>query len=250
MSDDTIAINVGQWTQTNAEFTDAAAEESWANDDGLGVVAHAAGGARRRRRARRRGARVRYSVLLGSPCAAGRPSRRRRSDSGATRDGAVDAGGDRPRVPLVEAPRRGGAARRFELRSRRLRSTAPRLGRPLQMDSEAARPAPPGRARRLSDELDACAPVPARRRTSRLRSVLQRELFGMWRTKWPNYPASSTTSRTASGSGSCARAGLRSTRCTSCGRETTPSTTRTTTLIRSSGPAAWPAEEIWEAHLR
>ena len=40
MSDDTVAINVGQWTQTNAEFTDAAAEESWANDEMVWGVWH------------------------------------------------------------------------------------------------------------------------------------------------------------------------------------------------------------------
>jgi hypothetical protein len=103
MTDDTVAINVGQWTQTNAEFTDAA-EESGRTTRWSGAY-----GTRRWRclatsTDSTSWSSVRYGVRLGSPCAAGRPSRRRRPDSGATRDGAADAGGDGLEFPLVEAP--------------------------------------------------------------------------------------------------------------------------------------------------
>jgi SAM-dependent methyltransferase len=188
MSDDTVSINVGQWTQTNAEFTDAAAEKSWANDemvwgvwhtpldvlgdvDGLDVVELGCGTAFFAARLARRGARP---VGVDPTPAQLETARRMQAKTGLE-------------FPLVEAP---GEA--VPLPDSSFDLVLSEYGASLWADPyrwipEAARLLRAGgRLVFLTNSTLAhlCLPeedVPAE-------NVLQRELFGMWRTKWPNYP--------------------------------------------------------------
>ena len=250
MSDDTVAINVGQWTQTNAEFTDAAAEKSWANDemvwgvwhtplevlgdvDGLDVVELGCGTAFFSARLARRGARP---VGVDPTPAQLETARRMQAETGLE-------------FPLVEAPGEAVplADSSFDLVLSEYGASL--WADPYKWIPEAARLLRPGgRLVFLTNSTLAhlCLPeedVPAE-------NVLQRELFGMWRTKWPTYPGIEYHLS----HGEWVRVLRENGFAIDALHELRPGDDAVDHTYYYAHPVAWarrwPAEEIWEAHLR
>jgi ubiquinone/menaquinone biosynthesis C-methylase UbiE len=188
---DSIAANVEQWTQTNAEFTDAAAERAWSQGEitwgvfkipesavgalgdvnGLDVVELGCGTAFFSSWLARRGAR---SVAVDPTPAQLGTARRLQEQSGIV-------------FPLVEAP--GEAVplpdASFDLALSEYGASL--WADPYKWIPEAARLLRPGgRLVFLTNSQLAHLTLPEEDVTPG--STLQRELFGMWRTKWPSYP--------------------------------------------------------------
>jgi SAM-dependent methyltransferase len=253
MSDDTIAINIEQWTQTNAEFTNEAAERSW--DDpvlkwgvfgipetdvgclgevaGLDVVELGCGTAFTSARLARLGARP----VGVDPTPAQLDTARRMQE----RTGIV--------FPLVEAPGESVPlpAASFDLALSDYGASL--WADPYEWIPEAARLLRPGgRLVFLTNSQLAHLTVPEEDVTPD--NTLQRDLFGMWRTKWPNYPgieyhlSHGEWIRVLRANGFAIDAL----------HELRPEDDAVDHTYYYAHPVEWarrwPAEEIWEAHLQ
>jgi SAM-dependent methyltransferase len=251
MSEDSVAANVVQWTQTNAEYTDAAAEQSWAQDDitwgvfgirdewlgevvGLDVVELGCGTAYFSSWLARRGARP----VAVDPTPAQLATARRLQQATGIEFPLVDAPGEA--VPLPDAS--------FDL-------VVSEYGASLWADpekwiAEAARLLRPGgRLLFLTNSMLAHLCTPDEDETP-ITSELVRPQFGQYRTKWPEYPgieyhvSHGTWIRVLGAHGFVLDAL----------HELRPGDDAASHeyyyVIPVEWARRWPGEELWEAHLR
>jgi ubiquinone/menaquinone biosynthesis C-methylase UbiE len=188
--EDSVAANVAQWTATNAEFTDGAAERSWNNLEvtwgvfgipefgvlgdvtGLNVVELGCGTAYFSARLARRGARV---VGVDPTPAQLETARRMQAETGIEFP-LVEAPGED--VPLPDAS--------FDLAFSEYGASL--WADPQKWIAEAARLLRPGgRLVFLTNSMlsHLCTPDLDE---DQIANVLVRPLFGQYRTKWPEYP--------------------------------------------------------------
>ena len=132
------------------------------------------------------------------------------NSAGAARHGAPPAARARSRVPAAPRQRRGGALSRCELRLRDLRVRRVPVGRPASLGARSGAPAAPGRPAGLPRQLFLMMLCMPAEDDVAATDRLLRPAFGMYRVEWPGDPASSFTSRTATGSACCAAADSRS----------------------------------------
>jgi SAM-dependent methyltransferase len=206
--------NIESWTRANAEHTDARAEEAWAREEpdwgvwrvpeselhalpdvtGKDVVELGCGTAYFGAWLKKLGA---ARVVGVDPTPAQLATARRCNEKFGLGLEFVEAFGED--VPLPDAS--------FDIVFSEYGASI--WADPYKWIPEAARLLRPGRRARLPPQLDARHPLLADDETLPRRETLQRPQFGMHRFQWPG-EASSTTSRTATGSGCCARTASRS----------------------------------------
>ena len=169
--------------------------------------------ARRPRRPRRHRARLRDRLRLGVAGASRRAARRHRQLAQAARDRDPPPGRARPRLPAAARQRRARPLPRrlVRLRDQRVRRRA--VGRPVRLDPRGRAPAATRRPAGVPDQPPAGVPDGARPRgrRPRRRSAQAPDVRDARRSAGPTSPnRSSSTSRTATGSGCCAPTGSRS----------------------------------------
>ena len=188
-------------------------------------------GSRRQGRDR---ARLRHRLRLGMARPARRARRRHRQLGGAARHGAPAAAPARSRLPAPARQRRGGSLPRRQLRLRHLGVRRLPVGRSAALGSRGGAPAAPGRPAVVPGQLvpaDAVHAAGGRRR--RDRSAAAAGVRHVPRSNGRATPASSSTSRTATGSACCGARASRSRIWSSCAPP--PTRRRATRSSRSSG---------------
>jgi ubiquinone/menaquinone biosynthesis C-methylase UbiE len=251
--EDSVAANVAQWTETNAEFTDQAAERSWNDPElkwgvfgipesevgclgdvaGLDVVELGCGTAFTSARLARQGARP----VGVDPTPAQLETARRMQH----RTGIV--------FPLVESPAESVPLPRASFDLVLSDYGASLWADPFKWIPEAARLLRAGgRLVFLTNSQLAHLTLPDEDVTPG--ATLQRELFGMWRTKWPAYPGIEYHLS----HGEWIRVLRENGFAIDALHELRPGEDAVDHTYYYAHPVEWarrwPAEEVWEAHLR